>query len=98
VYSHAATDFSNLNTSRPRPRFVADSEHHNKGLSEYLRVPYIIEMLCRGPALPSTCALMNILKWSSASMRIAILHQGGPTPAVKGVVKPFKPGGKCVSV
>jgi hypothetical protein len=26
--------------------------------------------------------------------KTAILHQGGPAPAVGGVVKPFKPGGK----
>jgi hypothetical protein len=26
--------------------------------------------------------------------KTAILHQGGPAPAVGGVVKPFKPGGE----
>ncbi|OCF31438.1 hypothetical protein I317_07705 [Kwoniella heveanensis CBS 569] len=29
----------------------------------------------------------------STGFRTAILHQGGPVPAVGGVVKPFKPGG-----
>ena len=26
--------------------------------------------------------------------RTAILHQGGPVPAINGVVKPVKPGGQ----
>jgi hypothetical protein len=28
-----------------------------------------------------------------SDFRTAILHQGGPAPAIGGVVKPFKPGG-----
>lgn len=30
----------------------------------------------------------------SQAYRVAVLHQGGPVPAVGGVIKPFKPGGE----
>jgi hypothetical protein len=39
----------------------------------------------------SATALQGLSKF-----RTAILHQGGPAPAVGGVVKPFKPGGEIV--
>jgi hypothetical protein len=34
----------------------------------------------------------------SQGYRVAVLHQGGPVPAVGGVIKPFKPGGEYSSL
>jgi hypothetical protein len=35
----------------------------------------------------------KMVQQAFTDFRTAILHQGGPAPAIGGVVKPFKPGG-----